>query len=227
MRCCSLTHYGRRELALTTCAAGVLSVLMWLVFWPLVVVPVGLWLWVLWFFRDPRRTPPTEANLFVSPADGRITDITPVGPDSFLNRDGTRVGVFMDIFSVHVNRSPCSGTVAEIVHRDGAFLDARDPTAGERNESTTVTLTVRANGQEHPVVFRQIAGLVARRIVTDLKKGQPVTCGQRVGMIKFGSRAELLVPSELVGQVKVSIGQRVRAGESVLLTCRQQMTTRE
>ena len=145
-----------------------------------------------------------------------MSDITQVGPESELGRPGVQIGVFMSVFSVHVNRSPCDGAVEFVTHRAGAFLDARDPAASCRNESTTIALCYQSDGQAYRVVMRQVAGLIARRIVTDLAKGTNVSRGQRVGMIKFGSRCELLLPAELADRVLVRVGQKVRAGSTVL-----------
>lgn len=213
-----LTRYGLREVVIATVlAAGACAVLVWL-FWPGAFAVVPLWALVLWFFRDPARGIPAGEGLFVSPADGRVADITTVGPDSALGCDGVQVGIFMNIFDVHVNRSPADGRVERIEHRCGRFLDARNQQASTQNESTTIRLNHTHDGKDYPIVVRQIAGLVARRIVTDIKEGQRLSRGERIGMIKFGSRLELLVPRELVGELCVSQGQRVRAGESVLIT---------
>ena len=221
--CCRLTRYGLRELvAATLLTGGACALATWLLwpiawaFWPVAGVLGLLWLWVLAFFRDPDRRGPQGEGLFVSSADGRVTDVTNLGPDSMLGCEGVQIGVFMNVLDVHVNRSPCGGRIERIVRRRGAFLDARDPHASERNESVTVHMACGSGGKEYPVVVRQIAGLIARRIVTDLAEGQTVTRGQRIGMIKFGSRVEVLLPRELAGQVRVRTGQRVRAGETVL-----------
>lgn len=229
MGCCGLTRYGRREIVVGTAATAAVCALIGALAWatsPWValaaVVPAAVYAWLLAFFRDPERDVPPGEWLLVSPADGRVADITPVGADSPLGRAGVKVGVFMNIFNVHVNRCPASGRVVRIEHVPGAFLDVRDPLAFERNESTTVTLAHERGGREHPVVFRQVAGLVARRIVTDLAEGRQVRRGERMGMIKFGSRLELLVPDELVGEVRVSVGDRVRAGQSVLVAAPQE-----
>ena len=219
-----LTPYGRREIALAT-ALGILlcslvALAAWGASWWLLVAaaaPLAAWLSVLWFFRDPDRQAPAGDGLFVSPADGRVADITPVGPDSPLGRDGMRIGIFMDIFSVHVNRSPEAGRVEKIEHHDGVFLDARHPDAPQRNESATIYVTGARGGREFPFVVRQIAGFIARRIVTDLAPAQRLARGQRMGMIKFGSRLELFVPRELAGGVRVRVGDRVRAGLTVLI----------
>lgn len=225
-----LTKYGRREIA---AASGIVACIVaciligshalgisWL--WPVVACALllDLHVFVLLFFRDPDRTPP-EGAILVSPADGVVTDITPVGADSELGCDGTRVGVFMSVFNVHVNRAPCDGEVTDITHNPGAFLDVRKPEAAYRNESATVKLVRRADGTEHTILVRQIAGLVARRIVTDLSPGQQVAIGERIGMIKFGSRLEVFWPRELSGQVCVSVGQKALAGETVVLGSRE------
>lgn len=224
MRCCGLTEYGRREIIAATvifvCLCVPAAFLAWSVsMWFLAgaLVPAAAWLWVLAFFRDPERDGPQEASVFVSPADGVVTDVERIGRQSALGREGVKVGVFMSIFDVHVNRSPADARVEGVEHRGGAFLDARDPASAERNESATIRLTCTRGGAEHPVVVRQIAGLIARRIVTDLRAGQLLRRGERIGMIKFGSRLELLVPAELVGEVRVKAGDRARAGQTVVI----------
>jgi phosphatidylserine decarboxylase len=220
----ALTKYGRREwLAATAVAAAgcaALGVMAWRLGW-LCLIPVAVivpvWLWVLWFFRDPDRTPPSEEGVFLSAADGTVADITPIGPDSDLGRDGVKIGVFMSVFSVHVNRATCQGRVESIVHHDGAFMDVRKPQAAFANESTTIRLSCPRGGREYPVILRQVAGLIARRIVTDLRPGQQVRAGERIGMIKFGSRLELLVPRELIGEVRVAVGDKAVAGQTILI----------
>lgn len=219
-----LAKYGLREVCLAAVAVTVVFALVVVAAalvspWLLVAaaVPMAAWVWVLVFFRDPDRRSPQEEGLFLSPADGRVTDVTPLGPASALGREGVQVGIFMNLFDCHVNRSPCAGRVETIEHRPGAFLDARDPHAGERNEATTIRMRCTHAGAEFPVLVRQVAGLIARRIVTDLHEGHAVRAGQRIGMIKFGSRLELLVPRELAGEVRVRPGRRVRAGLTVLI----------
>jgi phosphatidylserine decarboxylase len=221
---CGLTKYGRREwlaataVAVAGCAA--LGVMAWRMGW-LCLIPVAVivpvWLWVLWFFRDPDRTPPAEDGAMLSAADGTVADITPIGRDSDLGREGTKIGVFMSVFSVHVNRAPCQGRVESIEHHDGAFMDVRKTEAAFANESTTIRLTHTHGGREYPVIVRQVAGLIARRIVTDLQPGQQVRSGERIGMIKFGSRLELLVPRELIGEVRVAVGDKAVAGRTILI----------
>lgn len=224
-----LTGYGRREwIGATVIVAGLCALLAFLaksvsfIFAPFIAIPVVIWLWVLWFFRDPDRPTPQGEGLFVSPADGHVADITNIGPDSILGCDGVKVGIFMNIFDVHVNRAPAAVRVERTEHMDGAFLDVRDPQASERNESTTIYFTHNHGGTDYPLVVRQIAGLIARRIVTDLQDGQQLQAGQRLGMIKFGSRLELFVPRELAGRVPVEIGQKVLAGLTVLVSAEEE-----
>lgn len=229
-----LTKYGVRELLIMTLliAAAIASSLYfswprW--YWSLItIVPLGaVWLWVLWFFRDPTRYPPRGENLIISPADGRVSDITPIGADSLLGEPGVRVGVFMSVFDVHVNRSPVACRVEQVEHVPGAFLDARNPLASERNESAAIFLAMKVGRLEYPLVIRQVAGLVARRIVTDLRPGQSLQTAERIGMIKFGSRMEVLVPQTLRPEVMVRIGDHVRAGETVLVSIQPPATTGE
>jgi len=210
-----LTPYGRREVILATIVLAVLAAVGALLFWPAALLPAGLWVYVLAFFRDPSREPESPEG-FLSPADGVVTDISPVGPDSALGASGVRIGVFMSIFNCHVNRSPCRGTVVRVDHHDGGFVDARRPDASETNESATVLLACPAGEGTFPVAIRQVAGLVARRIVTDVKTGHVLGRGERIGMIKFGSRVELLVPHDRLGEIAVRVGQKVKAGRTVL-----------
>lgn len=212
-----LTEYGTWQLIGGTALLVALAALGLWAFWPLAVLPLTLWVWLVAFFRDPDRTPPEGEHLMVSPADGRVTDITPLGDECVLGREAMQIGVFMSLFNVHVNRAPASGTIERIDRRGGAYLDARDPAAGEKNASATIALSVGDGEEVFRIVFRQIAGMVARRIVTDLVGGQDVRRGQRIGMIRFGSRCELIVPTERVGEVLVRPGQRVRAGATALV----------
>jgi len=209
-----LTQYGRREIAIASVVCGAAVVLAVGVFPPGAAVPLAVWLCVLMFFRDPPRRPQQEA--FLSPADGKVVEVAPLSEHELVG-EGVRIGVFMSLLDVHVNRSPCAGEVARIDHHDGGYVDARRPEASERNESATIVLNHARWGQTFPVVVRQVAGLVARRIVTDLSIGQRLAPGQRIGMVKFGSRVELMLPDELVGEVLVRVGQKVRAGRTVLV----------
>jgi len=173
----------------------------------LTLVPVLLAAFFLWFFRDPQREIPAGAGLVVSPGDGLVTETvaisTPDGPRQ-------RISIFLSVFNVHVNRSPIGGVLSRVQYQKGLYLNAMNPASAERNEQNIVT--VRGEGYE--VTFKQIAGLLARRIVFNLKEGDTVERGQRVGLIKFGSRVDVVLPAEAVLQVKK--GQRVKGGASVL-----------
>lgn len=219
-----IARYGMRQILWTSVLdAAVCAALIWAAlavhpaFWAGLIVPAAAGVAVTAFFRDPERTPPDGSGLFVSPADGRVADVTPLGADGELGCEAVKIGVFMSLADVHVNRSPADARVERIEHRDGTYLDARDPHASERNEAATIRMTCRDAAGEFSIIVRQIAGLVARRIVTDLSEGQTVARGQRIGMIKFGSRLELIVPRTRARRVQVSVGDRVTAGETVLI----------
>jgi phosphatidylserine decarboxylase len=175
--------------------------------WAWGIAPVLLAAFFLWFFRDPERTVPSGDGLIVSPGDGLVTETavlaTPDGPRQ-------RISIFLSVFDVHVNRSPIGGVLTRVHYQKGEYLNAMNPASADRNEQNTVT--VRGQGVE--VTFKQIAGLLARRIVFNLSEGDSVTRGQRVGLIKFGSRVNVLLPGKAVLRVKV--GQRVKGGSSVL-----------
>jgi phosphatidylserine decarboxylase len=161
----------------------------------------------LWFFRDPQRTIPTGPGLIVSPGDGLVTETasikTPEGPRQ-------RISIFLSVFNVHVNRSPIGGVLTSVHYQKGQYLNAMNPASADRNEQNIAT--VRGEGIE--VTFKQIAGLLARRIVFNCGVGDTLARGQRVGLIKFGSRVTVLLPVEAILCVKV--GQRVQGGSSVL-----------
>jgi phosphatidylserine decarboxylase len=175
--------------------------------WAWVIVPLLLAAFFLWFFRDPVRAIPAGDGLIVSPGDGLVTETvtisTPEGPRQ-------RISIFLSVFDVHINRSPIGGVLTSVRYQKGKYLNAMNPASADKNEQNIVT--VRGEGIE--VTFKQIAGLLARRIVFNLSEGDTVERGQRVGLIKFGSRVDVLVPAEAVLRVKV--GQRVKGGSSVL-----------
>ena len=179
--------------------------------WAWGVAPVLLAGFFLWFFRDPRRTIPTGAGLIVSPGDGLVTETvtisTPEGPRQ-------RISIFLSVFDVHVNRSPIAGTLKSVRYRRGKYLNAMNPDSAEQNEQNIVTLRGRGADEGVEVTFKQIAGLLARRIVFNFAEGQAVERGQRVGLIKFGSRVDVVVPAG--AQLRVKVGQRVKGGASIL-----------
>ncbi|HZC24344.1 MAG TPA: phosphatidylserine decarboxylase family protein [Candidatus Binatia bacterium] len=186
---------------------AVAALLGWLTSPAWAIVPVLLAIFFLWFFRDPERAIPDEAGAVVSPGDGKVTDVAPVTVGS---QRQTRISIFLSVFDVHVNRSPIAGVVRDIRYQRGKFVNAMDVTSAEQNEQNIVT--VEGDGQT--VVFKQIAGLLARRIVFHPKVGDRLERGQRVGLIKFGSRVDVLFDAS--ARVSVKVGDRVKGGASVL-----------
>src|SRR6202142_2950352 len=171
------------------------------------VVPLLLAVFFLWFFRDPERAIPDAAGAVVSPGGGKVTE------NSILAVNGekqVRISIFLSVFDVHVNRSPIAGVVREVRYQRGKFLNAMNQASAEQNEQNIV----RVEGDGQVVVFKQIAGLLARRIVFHPKVGDRLERGQRVGLIKFGSRADVLLDASASLQVKV--GDRVKGGASIL-----------
>ena len=168
-------------------------------------------IWVLMFFRDPYRIPPSDKNLLLAPADGRITDIEIVDEDNFIGREMLRIGIFLSIFSTHINRAPCNVKVEKITYRKGKYKNAANPQSGRVNESNDLGL-VRTDSPQQRLIVRQISGAIARRIVCNVSEGQVLTGGEKFGMIKFGSRTELYVPVREDAKCLVRIGDKVKAG---------------
>ena len=190
--------------------AGLLAaaaILVWLTGWPWALIPVLLAAFFLWFFRDPTRVIPAGPGLIVSPGDGLVTETvrieTAEGPRQ-------RISIFLSVVDVHVNRSPIAGTITEVRYQKGLYLNAMNPASADQNEQNIVT--VRGEGCE--VTFKQIAGLLARRIVFHPVVGDVIGRGERVGLIKFGSRVDVLVPIE--AQLRVKPKDRVKGGASIL-----------
>ncbi|MCF8708454.1 phosphatidylserine decarboxylase [Rhizorhapis sp. SPR117] len=198
--------------------AAAITVLAWLfvplLTWPLIILTV----WVLAFFRDPVRSTPLDDSLIIAPADGLITLIQNVppprellGPDGLGDAEMTRISIFMSVFDVHINRTPIGGTIKAVIYIAGKFLNADLDKASEDNERQHI-LVERSDGVR--IGFTQIAGLVARRIVPFVKPGDIVAGGQRIGLIRFGSRVDVYLPHGTAP--RVTLGQRSVAGETVL-----------
>jgi phosphatidylserine decarboxylase len=181
-------------------------------------VPLLLaWLEVIWFFRDPDRKIPGDAAAMLSPADGTVTDVGEVDEPDFPGGRAFRIGIFLSVFNVHVNRVPRTARVTAIRYYPGSFLDARHAECRVRNEQLWVDLQEAGSGR--PLRVKQIAGKIARRIVCWLRPGEEVRAGDRFGMIKFGSRTELYLPTNAAAEVLVKVGDRVKGGSTVLLRC--------
>jgi phosphatidylserine decarboxylase len=196
-------------------AAAVLALILFWVGWtPLGWLMVVGTLWITYFFRDPWRVTPTRPGLVVSPADGMVVTTDQVPPPRELQMGEapmTRIGIFLNVFDVHVNRAPLGGRVRKLAYTKGKFVNASLDKASEDNER----MAIRIASQEGPdVAVVQIAGLVARRIVTKLTEGQEVATGERFGLIRFGSRTDVYLPPEWAPLVVV--GQRVIGGETVI-----------
>jgi phosphatidylserine decarboxylase len=177
--------------------------------WLLAFVLLVLALWVAYFFRDPERTGPRGEQVVIAPADGKVVLIQEVDEPSFMGGRTKRVSIFMNVFNVHVNRYPISGTVRHVKYNPGKFLNAAVEKSSLENEQMSVGLET-SNGTR--VLVRQIAGLIARRIVTYSKEGEQVEQAQRMGLIRFGSRVDVFLP--LDATVKVKIGEMTIAGSS-------------
>jgi phosphatidylserine decarboxylase len=196
--------------------------------WPYILTLLALggvlglrWLWVggvvaalglftAFFFRDPERVIPAGDGLVVSPADGRVVQVIPAPADGPLGGGATQVSIFLSIFDVHVNRAPVAGRIEAVSYNKGDFLPAFDDKASLRNEQNCVTIA----GTAGRVAFKQIAGLIARRIVFHKRQGDDVARGERVGLIKFGSRVDVFFPART--ELRVKVGDRVSGGSNVL-----------
>src|SRR6266498_4642184 len=171
------------------------------------IVPVLLAAFFLWFFRDPDRMIPSDPGAVVSPADGKVNDVSVV---KVSGEKFKRISIFLNVFDVHVNRSPISGVIRSAHYQEGKFLNAMNPACAECNEQNTVTV----DGEGHTIVFKQIAGLLARRIVFTKKVGDTVQRGERIGVMKFGSRMDVFLDPS--ASIRVKVGDHVRGGSSTL-----------
>lgn len=213
----SITRYGWKEVVVGT--------LLWLGLCAVSCVflaPVGhylsilwtaIWVWLLAFFRSPHRRIPVGPGLLVSPADGKVTDITEVDTAEYVNCPAVKIGIFLNVFNVHLNRAPAAGVVDYVQHKPGKKINAMSLDSALVNESNAVGLRDTFAGK---LLVRQIAGLIARRIVCDTKVGDRLDRGQIFGMIKFGSRTELVIPKQAGLLIGVKVGDKVRAGCDVL-----------
>ncbi len=193
--------------------AGGLAAGFWYLGWTaLFVFSLALFLFVAYFFRDPRRTPSGEPNAVYTPADGTVLQVSePPANANPLGGPAVKVSVFMSVFSVHVNRAPFSGRIGSVLYRPGKFFSAHLDKASEQNEQNTITLDTP---DRRKIVFTQIAGLIARRIVCWVQQGDEVEAGQRFGLIRFGSRVDLYLPGDT--RVVVKPRQKVKAGQTVI-----------
>ena len=211
-------RWGLAELQLMGWPLLALTAVAACYYWYLAPLPGILLFLVVYFFRDPPRRIPQEPGLLVSPADGKVAEVTRVDHDEFVGGPAVRIGIFLSIFNVHLNRSPARARVIALRYHPGKFLNALNPQSARDNESLWIGLEEEAPPHRRLVV-RQIAGAIARRIVCALRPGEVVARGQKVGMIKLGSRTELILPDTDDLKIEVQVGQKVKAGSSVLARC--------
>jgi phosphatidylserine decarboxylase len=221
-----LTKYGWPQVVVIP--AGVLAIMLILLLsgppgrlggWAVVLIETLLavvFIWLLAFFRDPYRRCPSDKSILLAPADGQITDIETVEEDTFIGSKALRLGIFLSIFDVHINRSPCNAKVERITYRKGKYKNAKNPQSGRVNESNDIWL-VRTDNPGEKILVRQISGAIARRIVCRVSEGQKLSSGEKFGMIKFGSRTELYVPAREGARCLVQIGDKVKAGLTPLI----------
>ena len=206
-------------------AAVVLAIILFLIWEPLGWIGVLVAAWCAYFFRDPWRVTPTRPGLVVSPADGLVVSVGPAVPPPELEMGTepmTRVGIFLNVLDVHVNRVPMSGRIVKLNYRPGKFVNASFDKASEDNERMAIRMTTELG---RDIAFIQIAGLVARRILCNLKEGDRVVAGQRFGLIRFGSRTDVYLPPEW--PPLVIVGQRMIGGETVIADARAQESPRQ
>lgn len=184
---------------------------------PVLVLAI-LFGWVLWFFRDPPRQVPTEPGIIVSPADGVITHLDTAEEADYIQGDALRCSIFLSIFDVHLNRAPAEGKVEFVCFRPGEFFDARREESLTKNQNKDIGIRTTEPGMPSKMVVRQSTGAIAKRIVCPVQEGREVRRGEKYGMIKFGSRTTLFLSNDAVVEWRVAIGDKVRAGETVLAT---------
>ena len=211
-----VTRHGFKEMLIGSVVLALMAMALGYAWWPLALLALPVLVWLFAFFRDPERAVPTEEHLMVSPADGTVSDVTQIENDPDLGGPAVRIGIFLSVFSVHINRSPCEAKVLDIRYKKGKFINAMSHgRASEENESNTVVLGEPTTGKPIAVV-KQIVGLIARRIIFTASKGDVLPRGARMGMIKFGSRTELIIPKWLEPQVQVKEGDAVRGAATVV-----------
>lgn len=206
---------GFREIAAATLLLGACAFALGWLFWPLAIPFIVVWIWVLSFFRDPPRRGHFEPGDICCPADGTVTEIIELDSHDAFEGPVVRVGIFLSLFNVHINRVPCTGRVRAMAYQAGEFLDARHPESGRRNESNTILIDP-TEGLPGPVEVRQVAGLVARRIICHANLFDQLRIGARFGLIKFGSRTEVVFPRIEGMEVRVSLGDKVKGGLTVV-----------
>ena len=181
------------------------------------VLIVPFWAFMVLFFRNPSRAITADAGVLVAPADGTVWDIGEVDEDEYIEGRCLRIGIFLSVFNVHVNRAPCAGEIEWLSHKEGGFSDARSETAALSNENNSIGMRIsEGEAVGVPLVLKQVSGAIARRIICPLKKKDRVTRGGLIGMIKYGSRTEIMIPLEAGFQPAVAVKDKVCGGVTIL-----------
>lgn len=227
-----LTTYAKKEI-LTICISSILMIcvsmclgryLNPLIGYSIAFITFIISFGLLAFFRDPVRKIPVGSNLLVSPADGIVKDIEILEDADenyfFIGKPIVRVGIFLSVFDVHINRAPCNLRVKKRIYQKGKYHDARNPLASKENEAMTLFCHATVESRKFTIIVKQISGAIARRIVCNADRGSKLKKGSKFGMIKFGSRTELFLPKEEFIQMKIKVGCRVYAGETILAEIR-------
>ena len=213
-----LTPHGKREMFFGSLILVAIGAALGAWHWQLTLLVIPVLVWLFAFFRDPNRAVPTDPATMVSPADGMVSDITEIENDPLIGGPAIRVGIFLSVFNVHVNRTPCDGVVVNVIYKKGKFINAMSHSkASDENESNTIIIR-EPNGQRNIAVVKQIVGLIARRIICTVKTGDKLSRGDRFGMIKFGSRTELTIPQWMNPTIKVKVGDKVRGTLDIIAT---------
>lgn len=210
-----ISRYGWREIIFSGIILALAGIVLYQIHYGLLLVPLFLFGLVVYFFRDPERNIPQGDNFILAPADGKVVEIAEVYEPNFIKQDSIKVGIFMSFFNVHINRAPCSGIVRWLSYQPGKFKIASHPQAAALNESNSIGI-IKQSSDEVKILVKQIAGIIARRIVCLCQDNDQLTLGQKIGMIKFGSRVEVYIPKEKLASVCIQLKDKTRAGETII-----------
>lgn len=220
----SITRFGIREVVVSSVLLGGISVSLFFlavrydIFWllPVAALPLIVFGWVLWFFRDPSRVVPQSENIIVCPADGTVTHLDIAEEPDYIGGEALRCSIFLSIFDPHINRAPAVGKIEFLQYRPGAFYDARSEDSLVKNENQDVGIKPSETGFPSKILVRQSSGAIARRIVCPVEIGAELYRGEKYGMIKFGSRTTLFISPDAPIEWMVKVGDSVKAGETVI-----------